>query len=122
MKRKDELGSASNHRSIMRWGVLMGVAVGALSVALGFGVGAKKASASLPSTVSQSGTCGDRYNAMLRQAKAALAKGDRNGAIRGLIAARSQLRDCEAHEQLESAPSSALGLNDVSFELKTVCS
>ena len=44
------------------------------------------------------GTCGDRYNALVSDAKAALSKGDQRGALQGLIAARSQLRSCEERD------------------------
>lgn len=122
MKRTEIIVSASKRRNVVRWGLLMALGVGVLATGAAFGVGAKKASATASTAVAPSGGCGDRYNALLLQAKAALVKGDRNGAVRSLIAARSQLRDCQGRERLDSAPASALGLNDESFEVKSVCS
>ena len=56
-------------------------------------------------------TCGDRYNALVTQAKAALTKGDRNAAIHGLIAARSQLRVCEERDHDSATGVVAIALN-----------
>src|SRR6266436_353847 len=56
-------------------------------------------------------TCSDRYNALLANAKAALAKGDQHAALHGLLAARSQLRSCEERDN-DSAPGAvAIALN-----------
>jgi hypothetical protein len=56
-------------------------------------------------------TCGDRYNALVTDAKAALSKGDRNAAIRGLLAARSQLRLCEERDHDSATGVVAIALN-----------
>jgi len=50
------------------------------------------------------GVCGDQYNALVRQAKDNLIKGDRAGAIRLLRAAKVQLHSCEVHSAQDVAP------------------
>jgi hypothetical protein len=50
------------------------------------------------------GICGDQYNALVRQAKQDLIKGDRAGAIRLLRAAKVQLHVCEVRSTQEVAP------------------
>ena len=57
------------------------------------------------------GTCGDRYNALIANAKAALAKGDQNAAVRGLLAARSQLHSCEERDHDSATSAAAIALN-----------
>ena len=57
------------------------------------------------------GTCGDRYNALIANAKAALANGDQNAAVRGLFAARSQLRSCEERDHDIATGAAAIALN-----------
>jgi len=56
-------------------------------------------------------TCGDQYNALLLKAKASLARGDRAGAIGGLIQAQSQLRHCEELEERNAKAPSSVALN-----------
>jgi len=56
-------------------------------------------------------TCGDRYNALIAEAKAALSKGDQQAALRGLLAARSQLRSCEERENDSATGAVAIALN-----------
>ena len=56
-------------------------------------------------------TCGDRYNALIGKAKAALAKGDRNAAIRWLLAAESQLRVCEERHHDNATGAVGVALN-----------
>ena len=57
------------------------------------------------------GTCSDRYNALLANAKAALAKGDQHAALHGLLAARSQLRSCEERDHDSATGAVAIALN-----------
>jgi len=57
------------------------------------------------------GTCGDRYNALIAEAKAALTKGDRQAALHGLVAARSQLRACEERDNDSATGAVAIALN-----------
>jgi hypothetical protein len=57
------------------------------------------------------GTCGDRYNALITDAKAALAKGDQHAALHGLIAAREQLRSCEERDNDSATGAVAIALN-----------
>ena len=56
-------------------------------------------------------TCGDRYNALVAEAKAALSKGDQRAALHGLLAARSQLRSCEERENDSATGAVAIALN-----------
>jgi hypothetical protein len=56
-------------------------------------------------------TCGDRYNALITEAKAALSKGDQHAALHGLIAARSQLRSCEERDHDSATGVVAIALN-----------
>ena len=63
------------------------------------------------SSLSSTGTCGDRYNALVSDAKAALTKGDQQGALHGLIAARSQLRVCEERDHDSATGAVAVALN-----------
>ena len=56
-------------------------------------------------------TCGDRYNALITEAKAALSRGDQHAALRGLIAARSQLRSCEERDHDNATGVVAIALN-----------
>jgi len=60
---------------------------------------------------SASGTCSDRYNALIANAKLALAKGDQHAALQGLIAARSQLRACEERDHDNAKGAVAIALN-----------
>ena len=60
---------------------------------------------------SASGTCSDRYNALIADAKLALAKGDQNGALHGLLAAREQLRSCEERDHDSATGAAAIALN-----------
>lgn len=61
------------------------------------------------------GTCSDRYNALIAEAKAALAKGDQPAALHGLIAARSQLRSCEERDHDGAVGAVAIALNSPSL-------
>jgi hypothetical protein len=56
-------------------------------------------------------TCGDQYNALLSQAKQALARNDRAGAVHSLIEAREQLKRCQELHQHDAEASSAVALN-----------
>ena len=56
-------------------------------------------------------TCTDRYNALIGEAKTALTKGDQPAALRGLIAARSQLRACEERDHDSATGVVAIALN-----------
>jgi hypothetical protein len=58
-------------------------------------------------------TCGDRYNALITEAKAALSRGDQHAALRGLIAARSQLRSCEERDHDSATGVVAIALNSL---------
>jgi hypothetical protein len=62
--------------------------------------------------------CVNQYNSIVSNAKASLAGGDRNGAIRLLLAARSQLGKCEAIHN-NSTASVSLGFNDSSAAVLT---
>jgi hypothetical protein len=57
------------------------------------------------------GTCGDRYNALVSGAKSALSRGDQQGALQRLLAARSQLRSCEERDNDSATGAVALALN-----------
>jgi hypothetical protein len=56
-------------------------------------------------------SCADQYNALLGQAKASLAKGDRGAAINSLLAAKVQIRRCQELEQRNSAAAVAVALH-----------
>jgi hypothetical protein len=56
-------------------------------------------------------SCGDRYNALIAEAKAALSKGDQHAALHGLLAARSQLRSCEERDHDSATGVVAIALN-----------
>src|SRR5580704_13400382 len=56
-------------------------------------------------------TCGDQYNALVLGAKNALSRGDRAGAISGLIAAQNQLRRCEEIREREARQPDRVALN-----------
>ena len=56
-------------------------------------------------------TCTDRYNALITEAKTALSKGDQPAALRGLIAARSQLHACEERDHDSATGIVAIALN-----------
>ena len=58
-----------------------------------------------------SSSCTDRFNALLAQARASLVKGDRDAAIKSLIAARIQLHTCQQQEERNSTAAVALALN-----------
>ena len=61
-------------------------------------------------------SCGDRYDALLVQAKASLIKGDRAGAINSLVAARHQLLHCQEMEERNSIAAIAVALNSTPSE------
>ena len=56
-------------------------------------------------------TCSDRYNALITEARSALSKGDQHAALRGLIAARSQLHSCEERDYDSATGVVAIALN-----------
>ncbi len=56
-------------------------------------------------------TCGDRYNALITTAKAALSRGDQHAALQGLLAARSQLRTCQERDHDSATGVVAIALN-----------
>jgi hypothetical protein len=62
--------------------------------------------------------CVNQYNSIVSNAKASLAGGDRNGAIKLLLAARSQLGKCEEIHN-NSTASVSLGLNDTGAAVLT---
>jgi hypothetical protein len=64
-----------------------------------------------PAFVDPMTACVNQYNSIVTSAKASLAGGDRNGAIKLLLSARSQLGKCEEIHNNSSA-SVSLGLND----------
>jgi hypothetical protein len=64
-------------------------------------------------------TCGDRYNALITEAKAALSRGDQHAALHGLLAARSQLRSCEERDHDSATGVVAIALN--SLRLSDCC-
>ena len=63
------------------------------------------------STGGAADTCGDRYNALITDAKAALSRGDQHAALHGLLAARSQLRLCEERDHDSATGVIAIALN-----------
>jgi hypothetical protein len=64
-----------------------------------------------PTFVDPMTACVNQYNSIVSSAKTSLAGGDRNGAIRLLLAARTQLGKCEEIHN-NSTASVSLGLND----------
>ena len=56
-------------------------------------------------------TCGDRYNALLTRAKAALTRGDQAGAVNSLVAAKAQLRVCQEREERNPMAAVAVAMN-----------
>jgi hypothetical protein len=62
-------------------------------------------------SVGVTGTCSDRYNALIAHAKVALANGDQRAALHGLIAARDQLRSCEERDHDSATGAAAIALN-----------
>ena len=59
----------------------------------------------------ESSACGDRFNALIIQAKESLLKGDRNRAINSLMAAKVQLRHCQELEERNPTGAVAVALN-----------
>jgi hypothetical protein len=57
------------------------------------------------------GACSERYNALIADAKLALANGDQHAALHGLIAAREQLRSCEERDHDSATGAAAIALN-----------
>jgi hypothetical protein len=49
-----------------------------------------------PAAASPEGSCGDQYNALVKEAKDNLIKGDRVAAVNSLVQARTQLHLCES--------------------------
>lgn len=72
---------------------------------------AEGSDASASTFVGDSGTCGDRYNALVEQAKASLIRGDRAGAVGSLVAAKAQLLRCQELEERNSVATIAVALN-----------
>jgi hypothetical protein len=93
-------------------------AAAALSLPIVFGASVNKAHAAESAPTTQP-SCSQRYNTLLQQAKSALAKQDRNGAIRALIAARSQLLECHRRDRQDSSTSSRVALNGDSFKMES---
>jgi len=56
-------------------------------------------------------TCGDHYNALLTQAKAALTHGNRAAALNSLVAAKAQLRICQEREEHNSVAAVAVAMD-----------
>jgi hypothetical protein len=65
----------------------------------------------LPPFTEAESTCGDQYNALLTQAKAALTRGDQVGALNSLIVAKAQLRLCQEREERNSVAAVAVAMN-----------
>jgi hypothetical protein len=65
----------------------------------------------LPAANEAESTCGDQYNALLTQAKAALTQGDRARAVSSLFAAKAQLRVCQEREERNSIAAVAVAMN-----------
>lgn len=72
---------------------------------------AEGSDANASTLVGGSGTCGDRYNALVERAKASLIRGDRAGAVDSLVAARAQLLRCQELEERDSVATIAVALN-----------
>ena len=49
-----------------------------------------------PAAAAPEGSCDDQYNALVREAKENLIKGDRVATINSLVQARTKLHSCEA--------------------------
>ena len=64
-----------------------------------------------PAAAGVTDTCSDRYNALIAEAKDALAKGDRHAAIHELLAAKSQLSVCEERDHDSATGAVAIALN-----------
>jgi hypothetical protein len=62
-------------------------------------------------SVGVTGTCSDRYNALIANAKLALGNGDQHAALQGLLAAREQLRSCEERDHDSATGAAAIALN-----------
>ena len=92
--------------------LLFALVIGAGIVASLPGVCAQDSIDARSASVGDSGsqTCGDRYNALVAKAKAALIRGDRRATLEGLLAARSQLRVCEEREHERAAGTTAVAL------------
>jgi hypothetical protein len=58
-------------------------------------------------------TCGDQYNEYVLNAKKALQRGDRNGAIQGLLKAQDQLRHCEELEEQNAKAPKSVAFNSI---------
>lgn len=65
----------------------------------------------LPTANHADSTCGDQYNSLLAQAKAALTQGDRALAVTSLVAAKAQLRTCQQREEHDSIAAVAVAMN-----------
>jgi|SRR5579862_2097301 hypothetical protein len=58
-------------------------------------------------------TCGDQYNAYVVRAKQALQRGDRAGAIHGLLDAQTQLKHCEELEEQNARAPKSVAFNSI---------
>ena len=103
-------GSTSRFKSPTRWKLpALGIAL-ALSVFTSY---CAVQAATVPEPASNSGpSCLAQYNAKLIEAKAALVKGDRTGALASLIEAKDRLARCEERERDSSS-----GATDTSFNV-----
>jgi len=89
------------------------VGIAAVGLAVGIGLPVLRAAdiAAPPATFSDPmETCVNHYNNALKQAKASLKSGDRNGALKSLLEAQAQLKKCEEIEGNSSAHS-VVGFN-----------
>jgi hypothetical protein len=103
MATKEDSGSQSrSSRGGKPWGIAIALVLGVGTVAALPRIFAKAPEAHAAPSEGNA-TCGDQYNALVKQAKASLTKGDRNGAIHWLLAARTQLDRCQKLEELNSS-------------------
>jgi hypothetical protein len=101
---------SGSNRKVKGWG---------LAVILALGVGTpfalphifSKGSAAHAAPPSGNLSCVERYNALVKQAKASLVQGDRNGAIHWLLEARTQLDRCQKLDDLNSSEESKVALD-----------
>jgi hypothetical protein len=89
------------HFSYMRRvsSLVFALAIGAGSIGVLPCVCAKDSFGAVSTSLGDSSTCDDRYNAMIAGAKSALMRGDRIGSLRSLKAAKSQLYRCQDLEK-----------------------
>ncbi len=97
----------------MRFGtmVLFGAVLAVVSIASLPRVCAEGPNNSVAAQSRDGSSCADQYNALLGQAKASLAEGDRGAAINSLLAAKVQIRRCQELEQRNSTAAVAVALH-----------